>query len=70
MSDTKADMVSELGKVAIEITTGNYAGAVAPTRRLLAMLVAYELPPIDAPDLDPGDRAAVDADVDEAIKKP
>lgn len=70
MSDPKLDMLSALANAGTSIVTENYVGAIDPVKRLLAMLVAYELPAIDAPALDPNDRAEVDEEVDAAITKP
>jgi len=69
MSDPKVDMLTEAANIGGAIVTGNYLGAIAPTKRLLAMLVAYEAPAINATSLDPGDRAEVDAEVDAEVTK-
>ena len=69
MSDPKRDALTAAGNIAADIATGNYAGAVAQLPKLVELL-AVLAPAIDAPALDPGDRAAVDATVDAEITKP
>lgn len=63
MSDPIADALLQLATVTSDVVTGNYPGAVAQLPRL-GELLALLVPPIDAPALDPTDRAAVDAAVD------
>lgn len=69
MSDPKLDALTAAVNIAADITTGNYAGAL-PQVVKLGELLAILAPPIDAPALDPGDRAAVDAEVDAEVTKP
>lgn len=68
MSDPKADFLAEAGNITVAVVTGNYAGVIEPAKRLIAMAEVYLVPPIDAPALDPADRAAVDAEVDAEVK--
>ncbi len=70
MSDPKVNMLMQAANVTTAIVTGNYAGAIDPAKKLLAMIEAYVTPPIDATALDPADRAAVDAEVDAEVTKP
>jgi hypothetical protein len=70
MSDPKVDMLVQTANVGAAIVSGNYIGALDQGKKLLAMIEAYVVPPIDAPALDPGDRAAVDAEVDAEVPKP
>lgn len=69
MSDPKADVLIQLANIGADVVTGNYARAVAQLPKL-GELLAVLAPAIDAPALDPGDRAAVDAEVDAEIGKP
>lgn len=69
MSDPKLDALTSAVNIAADIATGNYAGAIPQVVRL-GDLLALLAPAIDAPALDPGDRAAVDATVDAEVTKP
>ncbi len=69
MSDPKTDVLIQIANIGASVVTGNYAAAVAGLPKL-GELLAVLAPAIDAPALDPGDRAAVDAEVDAEIKKP
>lgn len=70
MIDTKAEVEAQGGKVAMALLSGNYPVAAVETAKLLAMLGALVVPPIEPASLDPGDRAAVDAEIDAEIGKP
>ena len=52
-----------LTKDAVLIAGGDYAGAAAMLPDIVSLLeqLVVLLPPVDAPDLDPGDRATADA---------
>jgi len=69
MSDPKVDMLTEAANVTASIVTGNYTGALNAGKRLVAMIEAYIVPPIDPHSLDPVDRAEVDAEVDAEVSK-
>lgn len=69
MSDPKVDMLSEAANVTAAIVTGNYMGALDAGRRLVAMIEAYIVPPINPHSLDPQDRAEVDAEIDAEVSK-
>ncbi len=63
MSDVKDDVLRQLVSITADVVSGNYPAAVAALPKL-AELLAVLAPAIDAKDLDPSDRAAVDAEVD------
>ena len=69
MSDPLTDFLLQLADVGAAAATGNYTALPAKIARLgeLGLVLA---PPIDAPALDPADRAAVDAEVDAEVTKP
>lgn len=69
MSDPKTDMLTQAANVTADIVTGNYIGALTEGKKLLAMIEAYVVPPIEAPSLDPVDRANVDVQVDADVSK-
>jgi hypothetical protein len=62
-------MLTQGANVTVDIVAGNYVGALEQAKKLVAMINAYIVPPIDAPSLDPVDRAAVDAEVDAGVSK-
>lgn len=68
MSDPKLDALTVGLNIISDIAAGNYAGAIPQVVRL-GELLAVLAPAIDASALDPGDRAAVDAEVDAAVGK-
>lgn len=68
MSDPKSDVLIQLANIGADVVTGNYAGAVAGLPKL-GELLAVLAPAIDAPALDPGDRAAEDAKADAEVGK-
>lgn len=70
MIDPKVEIATQALAVAGDVAMGNYPAAIASGRKLVAMLEAFVVPPIEAPSLDPSDRAAVDAEVDAEIPKP
>lgn len=65
----KLAIVQQIGKIAQDALTANELGAVGDIVKLAAQLEAEFMPPIDAPALDPSDRAAVDAEVDAEVSK-
>lgn len=69
MSDPKVDMLAQTANVGASIVTGNFTGAIDQTKKLLAMIEAYVVPPIEPASLDPKDRAEVDAEVDAEVSK-
>lgn len=70
MSDPKTDMLVQAANVGASIVTGNYVAALDQGKKLVAMIEAYIVPPINPHSLDPQDRAEVDAEVDAEITKP
>lgn len=66
MSDPKSDVLVQLANIGADVVTGSYAAAVAKLPKL-GELLAVLAPAIDAPALDPADRAAVDAQVDSEL---
>jgi len=69
MSNPTADMLTQGANVTVDIVSGNYVGALEQAKKLVAMIEAYVVPPIEAPSLDPKDRAEVDAQVDAEVSK-
>jgi hypothetical protein len=69
VSDPKSDALIQLANIGANVVTGNYPAAVAGLPKL-GELLAVLAPAVDAKDLDPGDRAAVDAEVDAEVSKP
>lgn len=69
MSNPVSDMLAQTANVGASIVTGNFTGAIEQTKKLLAMIEAYVVPPIEPSSLDPKDRAEVDAEVDSEISK-
>ena len=65
----KLALVQQVAKVATDAATANEVGAASDALVLIAQLVAEFMPPIDAPALDPVDRAQVDAQVDAEVSK-
>jgi hypothetical protein len=63
-------MLIQAANLGAAIVLGNYAAALVDGKKLVAMIEAYLVPPLDATDLDPGDRAEVDAAVDAEVTKP
>jgi hypothetical protein len=69
MTDPLKDIPMQLAKMLPLALSANYGQLALETAKLTAMVEAELVPPIDAPDLDPGDRAAVDAEIDAELKK-
>ena len=70
MTDSeKLALIQQTAKVVQDALTANAVAALPDAIRLLAQLEAEFVPPIDAPSLDPADRAAVDAEVDAEVSK-
>ena len=69
MVDPKIDMLTQGANVTVDVMSGNYIGALEQAKKLVAMIEAYVVPPIDAASLDPGDRAEVDASIDAEVSK-
>ncbi len=69
MSDPKLDMLSQGANVTVDIVSGNYMGALDQAKKLVAMIEAYVVPPINPHSLDPQDRADVDAQIDAEVSK-
>jgi len=65
----KLAIVKQIGKIAQDAIAANEIGAVGDIVKLAAQLEAEFMPPIDAPALDPNDRAAIDAEVDAEVSK-
>jgi hypothetical protein len=65
----KLQLVQQVAKVATDAVTANEASAVNDALVLIAQFVVDFAPPIDAPALDPVDRANVDADVNAGVSK-
>jgi hypothetical protein len=65
----KLQLVQQTAKLVQDAITANEVAALPDAIVLLAQLEAEFVPPIDAPSLDPVDRANVDADVDAGVSK-
>lgn len=65
----KLALVQQATKVVQDALTANAVAALPDALKLLAQLEAEFVPPIDAPSLDPTDRAEVDAEVDAEVSK-
>lgn len=72
MSDASpiADVLTQTAKVGSKALLADWIGALEESKKLVAMIEAYVVPPIEPTSLDPVDRAEVDADVDAEVTKP
>ena len=61
-------IIQQVAKIITDAMTANEVAALPDALTLLAQLELL-IPPIDAPALDPGDRAAVDVEVDAEVSK-
>jgi hypothetical protein len=69
MSDPTGDILKQTAQVGVASVTMNWSLALTEAKKLVAMIEAYVVPPIEAPSLDPQDRAEVDAEVDAEVSK-
>lgn len=64
------DLLAQATKLVADAISGNSVSALPDALRLLALVEAEIVPPIDASSLDPVERAEVDAEVDAEVAKP
>lgn len=63
-----ADVLTQTAKVGAKALLADWVGALEESKKLVAMIEAYIVPPIAPASLDPSDRATVDAEVDAEVK--
>ena len=63
------DVLTQTAKVGSKALLADWVGALEESKKLVAMIEAYVVPPIEPASLDPKDRAEVDEEVDAEVTK-